>query len=139
MICGCCGSRQRGSTKPWTEIESTPDNLLEQMLELYWIGVRQELANMILTLHAWSDEGLSSVVLPDEEDLSVYGYDEFIDQVCEVPRYMARLQGMLASTKSIYVIMINSRLAHQILLCSRAIEERRDISISVREPSNARN
>ena len=87
----CCGSRGRGPKQPWEEIDSSPESLVEQMLELYWIGVQVELNNIILTLNAWLEGPLSTVSIPGETEDSIDGYDTFIDQVCEAPRVLADL------------------------------------------------
>jgi hypothetical protein len=59
------------------------------MLELYWTGVQLELANMILTMHAWSEGSLAAVAEAGETDCSVEGYQTFLDQICEGSRILA--------------------------------------------------
>jgi hypothetical protein len=73
---------------PWTPIKSTKENLLDQMLRMYWNGVLRELQYMILSLSDWQHNKLSAAIL-EEDDGTVCGYDTFLDQVSESSRAFA--------------------------------------------------
>jgi hypothetical protein len=80
--------------RPWTPIAATKENLLEQMLSMYWKGVTREVKYIILTLKDWQKQSLASVVLGEEKDYFVHGFDTFIDQVSETSRQFATEYGM---------------------------------------------
>jgi hypothetical protein len=56
---------------------------------MYWAGVKQELSVILLTLKEWQREKYATVAVDGESDMSVYGYDTFIDQVSETSREFA--------------------------------------------------
>ena len=77
---------------PWNPIESTPENLLEtlidEMTKMYWDAVSKEIGNIILTLKLWQQEDFAET-LSEEKDGSVHGFDTFLDQVSENARRSA--------------------------------------------------
>src|SRR5208282_4318384 len=62
---------------PWREIESTQTNLITQMRMMYWAGVKREMAHILLTLRDWQQPKFASVVLDDENDDFIHGFDTF--------------------------------------------------------------
>ena len=55
--------------------------LYEELHRMYWAGVKNELAHVLLTLKNWQQSKFDSVSLSDESDEFIHGYDTFIDQV----------------------------------------------------------
>jgi hypothetical protein len=74
---------------PWNPIGPAEDNLLRELEEMYWGGVRQELEVIILTLKKWQQPEFNSVELGDETDDFIHGFDTFIDQVSQESRAFA--------------------------------------------------
>lgn len=73
-------------------IGSAGEHLQDELVRMYWIGVRRELTHIVLTLRRWQGEGhadYSKTVLPDEEDHLIHGYDTFLDQVSHSSRNFA--------------------------------------------------
>lgn len=63
------------------------NHLHDAMMQMYWAGVRRELPYIILTLRRWrTREEFSKIVLLDEEDIYIHGYDTFLDQVSHSSR-----------------------------------------------------
>jgi hypothetical protein len=52
---------------------------------MYWDGVRREIPPILLTLRKWQRQ-YATLVLPDEEDQHVHGYDTFLDSVSHASR-----------------------------------------------------
>jgi hypothetical protein len=88
--------------QPWTPIAATKENLLENMLSMYWKGVTREVKYIILTLKDWQKPSLASVVLEEEKDYFVHGFDTFIDQVSKTSREFAAKYGMEYSSSSLH-------------------------------------
>ena len=80
---------------PWTEIGDAGTYLLQELTSLYWEGVKRELEVILLTLKKWQEPEYSSVVLDDEKEKFVHGFDTFIDQVSQESREFAIRYGML--------------------------------------------
>jgi len=79
---------------PWHLIGPAQNHLLEELENLYWEGVRGELEIIIRTLRIWQQQNYSSVVLDDENDDFIHGFDTFIDQVSQESRAFATRYGM---------------------------------------------
>lgn len=82
---------------PWTLIGSAEETLLSELGKMYWEGVRQELEVILLTLKKWQQPEYSSVLLKDETDSFIHGFDTFIDQVSQESRAFASRYGMFKS------------------------------------------
>ena len=80
---------------PWLQIGSAQDHLLIYLEDMYWQGVRRDLEVMILTLKKWQQPPCDPVILDDEQDDFIYGFDTFIDQVSERSREFATQYGKL--------------------------------------------
>jgi len=80
---------------PWTEIGDAETYLRQELTSLYWEGVKRELEVILLTLKKWQEPEYSSVVLDDEKEKFVHGFDTFIDQVSQESRAFAIRYGML--------------------------------------------
>jgi hypothetical protein len=78
---------------PWHLIGAGKDHLLEQLESLYWEGVKGELEIIIRTLRTWQQPQYSSVVMHDENDNFIHGFDTFIDQVSQESRAFAARYG----------------------------------------------
>jgi hypothetical protein len=78
---------------PWHELDSTEKNLLAELRSMYWAGVKREMAYILLTLREWQQPKYASVVLNDEKDKFVHGFDTFIDQVSQPSRKFAEIIG----------------------------------------------
>ena len=89
---------------PWTAIGDAETHLLRELTSLYWEGVKRELEVVLLTLKKWQEPEYSSVVLDDEKENFIHGFDSFIDQVSQESRAFAVRYGMLntCSLMSIY-------------------------------------
>ncbi|KAH8587283.1 hypothetical protein B0O99DRAFT_556899 [Bisporella sp. PMI_857] len=74
---------------PWTVIGDAETHLLQELTSLYWEGVKRELEVVLLTLKKWQEPEYSSVVLDDEEEKFIHGFDSFIDQVSQESRAFA--------------------------------------------------
>jgi soluble cytochrome b562 len=62
---------------------------------MYWNGVSREMAHILLTLRKWQQPEYASVVLSDETDDFIHGFDTFMDQVSESARDFAARYGEL--------------------------------------------
>lgn len=82
-----------GTDLDWTFIPHPEHSLLQELKKLYWNGVRRELIDIIFTLKTWQHEDFAEVVLSDETDQEIYGFDTFLDQVNESSRDFALLYG----------------------------------------------
>lgn len=63
------------------------------MRDMYWTGVKHELSLILLTLKEWQRPRYASIMLNDETDLSIHGYDTFIDQINQSSRDFAERYG----------------------------------------------
>lgn len=79
----------------------TFEALLQQLEKIYWDGMKNELEVILLTLKRWQEAEYSSVLLDDETDDFVHGFDTFIDQVSQQSRAFADRYG-----KSLLVMLI---------------------------------
>jgi len=80
---------------PWIEIGDAESHLLQELRNLYWDGVKRELEVILLTLKQWQESEYASVMLEDETDRFVHGFDTFIDQVSQESRAFAVRYGTL--------------------------------------------
>jgi hypothetical protein len=87
---------------PWAVIGDAENHLLQGLKELYWGGVKRELEVILLTLKKWQQPEYNSVVLDDEKDGFVHGFDTFIDQVSQQSRAFAKRYGMLNTISLIF-------------------------------------
>ena len=62
---------------PWQLVGPARDHLLDLLNKLYWDGVKVELEVIIRTLRTWQQPHYKSVVLDDESDDFVHGFDIF--------------------------------------------------------------
>lgn len=63
------------------------DHLRSKILDLYWQGVKRELADIVLNLNKWQMRSkFAETVLPDEKTSFIHGYDTFLDQVNKTSR-----------------------------------------------------
>ncbi len=81
--------------KEWTPKGATKEELLSQMLTMYWDAVFLEIEHAILTLQDWQQDWSSSVELAEEKNKTfIHGFDTFIDQVSDTSRYFAEGYGI---------------------------------------------
>ncbi|KAI9868519.1 MAG: hypothetical protein M1813_005963 [Trichoglossum hirsutum] len=80
---------------PWEELGSASEHLLPQLRKMYWDGVKRELTHILLTLREWQLPKYSSILLEDEEDDFIHGYDTFLDQVSYDSRIFAQRYGAI--------------------------------------------
>lgn len=78
---------------PRHEIGLAKDHLQQELLQMYWEGAKRELAHVVLSLKRWQEPGLQDIVLDDEMDGFIHGYDTFIDAVSHNSRKFAHLYG----------------------------------------------
>lgn len=83
----------------WREVGKAEDHLLQELTNLYWIGVESELESVLLALRAWKspkkgsdDQGEDG---DEDEDDFIHGFDTFIDQVGEDGHFLAEKVGQL--------------------------------------------
>ena len=81
---------------PWQFVGPARDHLLDRLNKLYWDGVKGELEVIIRTLRTWQQPQYQSVIVNDENDDFVHGFDTFIDQVSQKSRAFAHRYGTLA-------------------------------------------
>lgn len=97
---------------PWTDARPAHSHLLSELQNMYWDGVERELMYILLTLREWQLPKYEGVVLEDEGDDFVHGYDTFLDQVSLESREFARRYGMSIA------ILLNAAATTEILrLC----------------------
>ena len=65
----------------WNLIGPAKECLAHEIEQIYWDGVKSELASILLTLCAWSSPEYASISVDDEADDFVHGFDTFMDQV----------------------------------------------------------
>ncbi|KAH8423598.1 uncharacterized protein LDX57_001358 [Aspergillus melleus] len=82
-----------GPDLPWELVGPGESYLLVELEKLYWAGVERELKNIIQTLRVWRRPEYSYISIPDETDDFIYGFDTFIDQVCQESREFALRYG----------------------------------------------
>ena len=79
--------------QPWQEVGPAASCLLPELEKLYWVGVRNELENILFVLKEWqSPEFVEAIPIETEEDF-VHGFDTFIDQVSQGSRSFAKRYG----------------------------------------------
>jgi soluble cytochrome b562 len=61
---------------------------------MYWDGVKGDLETIVRSLRIWQQPKHNSVVVDDEEDDFIHGFDTFIDQVIQESRAFAIRCGM---------------------------------------------
>ena len=88
---------------PWQLVGPARDHLLDRLNEMYWDGVKAELEVIIRTLRTWQQPQYESVVLKDETDGFVHGFDTFIDQVSQKSRAFAARYGTFAVESSFHL------------------------------------
>ena len=88
---------------PWQLIGPARKHLLGRLSEMYWDGVKRELEVIIRTLRTWQQKQYESVVLKDENDDFVHGFDTFIDQVSQKSRAFATRYGTFAIESSFHL------------------------------------
>lgn len=72
------------------EIGPAHAHLRDELLHMYWAGVRREIAHIVLTLRRWQgSKELSDTIIPDEENHLIHGFDTFLDQVSHSSRRFA--------------------------------------------------
>lgn len=74
---------------PWQLVGTAQDHLLDRLDKLYWDGVKGELELIVRTLRAWQQPQNKLVVLDDEKDDFIHGFDTFMDQVSKESRDFA--------------------------------------------------
>lgn len=80
---------------PRTPIGPAAAHLEQQMLQLYWAGVKKELPHLLLTLRKWQQRrDLADARLRDEMPANgfIHGYDTFLDQVSHSSRRFSQRQ-----------------------------------------------
>jgi len=83
-----------GKKGEWKQIANATEALLPELEKIYWNGVERELRDIILTFKTWQQPPFKTIVLEDEKDDEIYGFDTFIDQVNESSRELAVMYGM---------------------------------------------
>jgi hypothetical protein len=74
----------------WTEIKGVVyENLIAELQNMYWNGVKRELTQILLTLRQWQKVDFAETTLLDETDDFIHGFDTFVDQVSEASRDFA--------------------------------------------------
>jgi hypothetical protein len=63
--------------------ESTKEQLVLMMLDMYWIGVHREIRHILASLVELQSMGLSEVEKACQLDNEITGFDAFIDQISE--------------------------------------------------------
>ncbi len=78
----------------WAEIGAAQDVLLLELQAMFWDGVQRELKEIIRTLREWRGEELKDIVLEDEKNENIYGFETFIDQVIDSSREFSVQYGL---------------------------------------------
>lgn len=76
---------------PRTLIGPAEEHLYRELSGMFWQGVRREMAHILLTLRKWQKDEDAAIIVPDEEDDSIHGFDTFLDQVNYRTRQFAKL------------------------------------------------
>lgn len=71
------------------------EHLQQNIERLYWVGVEQELENIIRTLNTWQNIKNCDASLEDETIGNIHGYDTFLGQVSQEEREFAVQYGKL--------------------------------------------
>jgi len=71
----------RAAKIPWHSIGPGNVHLLKELEEMYWEGIKDELENIIRTLHIWQRPEFDDVEIEEETDDNIHGFDTFLDQV----------------------------------------------------------
>lgn len=93
----------------WTPIGPGEPNLLNQLDEMYWEGLKGELENIIRTLRIWQQPEFDDVKIEDEADDHIHGFDTFLDQVSQESRDHAIRYGefvLSRSSNSPWIVLI---------------------------------
>ncbi|KAL3707712.1 hypothetical protein TMatcc_005693 [Talaromyces marneffei ATCC 18224] len=91
----------------WSPIANSRESLQRALEDMYWEGVRDELENIIRPLAIWQQPEFADVLVPDENDDFIHGFDTFVDQVSQHAREHAirynkkRIENMDLSRKLI--------------------------------------
>jgi hypothetical protein len=80
---------------PWNPIGDANKHLLQELEQLYWDGVTQELEALLYTLKNWRRPEYSHIHLAEEDDHFIHGFDTFVDQVNLESRVFAQRVGIL--------------------------------------------
>ena len=75
---------------PRQEIGPAGEHIYRKLREMYWKGVKTELAHIVLTLKKWQQTEYEKILLADEQDDFIHGFDTFVDQVTHSSREFAR-------------------------------------------------
>jgi hypothetical protein len=67
-----------GINLPWKEVPNAELHLLPELKKMYWSGVKRELGDMLFTLNEWQLKKYETVILDDETDDFVHGFDTFV-------------------------------------------------------------
>lgn len=79
--------------QPWVQVGPAKEHLFVKLKELYWVGVRAELENILFALKEWQlPEYADAEAIETEEDF-VHGFDTFVDQVSQGARKFASRYG----------------------------------------------
>ncbi|GIJ86992.1 hypothetical protein Asppvi_005891 [Aspergillus pseudoviridinutans] len=73
----------------WSSVGAGKEILFSELERLYWEGVKEELENIIRTLKVWQQPEFADIVVADETDDFVHGFDTFLDQVGQEARAFA--------------------------------------------------
>ena len=84
---------QQSTGGAWQQLPSSQEHLHGYLRDMYWTGVKHEILLILLTLKEWQLPKYDSVVLQDEVELSIHGYDTFIDQINKSSRDFAERYG----------------------------------------------
>ena len=122
---------------PWQLVGPARDHLLDHLNKMYWDGVKRELEVIIRTLRTWQQPQYESVVLKDENDDFIHGFDTFIDQVSQKSRAFATLYGTFAIESlfhlRIYILLLTTVKANgrrnEPRICESAIR-----NLAIRKP-----
>ncbi|KAF7551937.1 hypothetical protein G7Z17_g4673 [Cylindrodendrum hubeiense] len=76
----------------WSLIGPGHEHLTRELETLYWEGVKADLENIIRTLKVWQQPEYADVVVDDEDDDQIHGFDTFLDQVSREARQHAHHQ-----------------------------------------------
>ena len=80
--------------QPWVQVGPAKDHLFVKLKELYWIGVRTELENILFTLKEWQASDYTDPIPLESEEDFVHGFDTFVDQVNQGARDLAKRYGI---------------------------------------------
>ena len=61
------GDDSYGQHLQWSKIGSTAGDIQNSLMELYWIGVKRDVHDIILTLRTWRGEGYRDVHLNEDQ------------------------------------------------------------------------